>query len=83
MSQRIQTALTSVRSVSNPNPRIRLSVCPYIHELNYNKALYFQEFFFFTDDLDERRLKRGPSFEGGNTAAILNGNILIDVKLVI
>ena len=25
----------------------------------------FQEFFFFTDDLDERRLKRGPSSEGG------------------
>ena len=26
---------------------------------------HLQEFFFFTDDLDERRLKRGPSSEGG------------------
>ena len=25
---------------------------------------HLQEFFFFTDDLDERRLKRGPSSEG-------------------
>ena len=25
---------------------------------------HLQEFFFFTDDLDERRLKRGPYSEG-------------------